>query len=151
MLKSSQFPDIPVLLGDESAFARRTVRSMLEQCGIRQIVEASDGADALTRLSQFRPGLIILDWNMPIIDGPGLIDLIREPSSGIDRAIPIMITTTAPTPRLMEQARARDVAMVLRKPFSPKVLWARLRSCLAPAMLAQEEAAAVSAAARVAV
>ena len=50
---------------------------MLEQCGLRQVVEAADGADALTRLSQFRPGLIILDWNIPIIDGPGLIDLIR--------------------------------------------------------------------------
>ncbi len=149
MLKSTPFPDIPVLLGDESAFARRTVRSMLEQCGIRQIIEASDGADALTRLSQFRPGLIILDWNIPIIDGAGLLDLIREPSSGIDPAIPIMITTTAPTPRLMEQVRARGVSMVLRKPFSPKVLWERLRSCLVPAM--QDEATAGSAEKRAAV
>lgn len=132
MLKPIQLPNLPVLLIDESAFIRRNVRAMLEQCGIRQVVEAADGGDALVRLGQFRPELIILDWSLPVIEGPQLMDLIRDPRNGGYEATPVVLMTSSPTQRVLELATARGIGIVLRKPFSPNVLWTRLAKLVGP-------------------
>lgn len=132
MLKPVQLPNVPVLLADESAFVRRTVRAMLIQSGIRQVVESADGGDLLIKLGQFRPELIVMDWDLPVLDGPDLVDMIRGPDTGAFGRTPIVLMTARPTPRLMEQAAARGILMVLRKPFSPKVLWQRLAAVFEP-------------------
>ncbi|MFO1152015.1 MAG: response regulator [Alsobacter sp.] len=126
MHKQPVFPNLPVLVVDDSPFARKIIRSMLEPVGIRQIIEAPDGAEALQRLTQFRPGLIVLDWNLPVFSAFDLLSVLRDPARSAETAIPVIVVTSAPTRGVIERAAQRDVIHVLRKPFAPKALWQRI-------------------------
>src|SRR6476659_10443678 len=77
MLKPPAFPNLPVLLIDDSAFARRILRSMLEPVGLREIIEAGDAEEALKRLSKVKPSLSLLDWNLPNISARELLAILR--------------------------------------------------------------------------
>jgi two-component system chemotaxis response regulator CheY len=126
MFKTPSFPNIPVLLVDDSAFVRRMVRGMLEPVNLRYVIECRDGAEALLRLTQFRPGLIIIDWNLPILSAIDVLDVLRDPSRSNDADVPIIVMTSTPTQRTLAQAAARKVKTVLKKPFAPKALWQRI-------------------------
>lgn len=132
MFKTPSFPNIPVLLVDDSAFVRRMVRGMLEPVNLRYVIECRDGAEALLRLTQFRPGLIILDWNLPILSAMDILDVLRDPSRSNDADVPVIVMTSTPTQRTLAQAAARNVKTVLRKPFAPKALWQRIEHFYAP-------------------
>jgi two-component system chemotaxis response regulator CheY len=132
MFKTPSFPNIPVLLVDDSAFVRRMVRGMLEPVNLRYVIECRDGAEALLRLTQFRPGLIILDWNLPILSAMDILDVLRDPTRSNDADVPVIVMTSTPTQRTLAQAAARNVKTVLRKPFAPKALWQRIEHFYAP-------------------
>jgi two-component system chemotaxis response regulator CheY len=126
MLKPPIFPNLPVLVIDDSAFARRILRSMLEPVGIRQIIEAGDAEEALNRLAKIKPSLILLDWNLPTMSARDLLAILRNPAKSTDVTVPVIIVTAAPTMRVIEEADKQHVVHVLRKPFAPKALWKRM-------------------------
>ncbi|MHB2166364.1 response regulator [Alsobacter sp. R-9] len=126
MFKTPVFPNVPVLVVDDSPFARRILRSMLEPVGIRQIYEASDGGDALQRLAQFKPALIILDWNLPVLNAKGVLDVLRDPKTSSETDVPVIVMSASPTRRIINEASERNVKHVLKKPFAPKALWQRM-------------------------
>lgn len=126
MFKTPVFPNLPVLVVDDSPFARKIVRSMLEPVGIRQVVEAADGGDALQRLSKFKPALIILDWNLPVLGAKGVLDVLRDPTASSETDVPVIVMSAWPTRRLVADAGVRNVRHVLKKPFAPKALWQRI-------------------------
>jgi two-component system, chemotaxis family, chemotaxis protein CheY len=126
MFKPPTFPNVPVLVVDDSAFARRILRGMLETVGMRHVIEAVDGGDALDRLSKFKPSLIILDWVLPVLDAKDVLDVLRDPRASTETRIPVIIMTAHPTRRLINEAARREVRHVLKKPFGPKMLWQRI-------------------------
>src|SRR5438128_885502 len=73
---------------------RRRVRSVLQEDGFR-VVEASDGAEALQMMQHDPPALVVLDVQMPGVDGPSFA---RELRMGL-RHVPLVILTGAPDPR----------------------------------------------------
>jgi CheY-like chemotaxis protein len=58
-----------VFVVDDSKTMRNIVKSLVETMGATAIEEACDGQDALSRVDAFNPDLILLDWNMPVMDG----------------------------------------------------------------------------------
>lgn len=132
MLKAPVFPNVPVLLVDDSAFARRILRGMLETVGMRHVIEAQDGGDALDRLSKFKPSLIILDWTLPVLGAKEVLDVLRDPRASTETHIPVIVMTGHPTRRMVNEAAKRQVKHVLKKPFGPKVLWQRLATFFDP-------------------
>jgi DNA-binding response OmpR family regulator len=126
MLGSPQFEDVPVLIVDDSPFARRMLRGMLRQVGIRTVVEAEDGADALARLTEFRPALILLDWHLKMMAGRSLLNLVRDPMSSAVPDVPVIVITGHPTRRTVAEAIDLGANDVMCKPFSPRVLWGRM-------------------------
>jgi CheY-like chemotaxis protein len=126
MLKPPAFPNLPVLLIDDSAFARRILRSMLEPVGLRQVIEAGDAEEALKRLSKVKPSLILLDWNLPTMSARDLLAILRDPARSTDPGVPVIVVTARPTMRVIEDAARSRVVHVLRKPFAPKTLWGRI-------------------------
>ncbi|MEM9418668.1 MAG: response regulator [Planctomycetota bacterium] len=115
-----------VLLVDDSKTMRNIQRGILTQLGYSQIEEAVDGQDALDKVASFSPELILLDWNMPNMDGITFIKEYR--GSGATTPV-IMVTTEAEKSRVVEAIKA-GVNNYVVKPFTPDVLGQRIQETL---------------------
>ena len=101
----------PILVVDDDPFILEFLKAVLEASGYT-VVTASDGREALHRLESGKPGLILLDMAMPILDGRGFLQEMRHGSA---LEAPVVVMTA------MDDARrlARDLKAEgwLQKPF----------------------------------
>src|ERR671916_1491068 len=126
MIATPTFPDLAALVVDESLYIRRILRDMLGRVGIKRVLEAPDGAEALGVLSESKPDLVILDWGLAILSGEEFIRLTRTPTTSPAPTVPIVLMLSRPTRYVVDRAIALGVNEIIAKPFSPKVLWSRL-------------------------
>ena len=107
------------LVVDDSRVVRRVARGMLERLGF-MVREAADGAEALRACRAGRPDLILLDRNMPVMDGIGFLRALRA-EYGPDEPVVVMCTTEAGTEKILEglEAGAQEYVM---KPFDEDIL-----------------------------
>lgn len=113
----------PVLIVDDSAPVRTMVRRMLFDIGLRNTTEAGDVQDALAALQKVRPGLILVDWYLPEGTCEQLVRLIRDPKRSSCPDVPIVALTARPTVSVVDKAHSLGITSLLRKPFSPRMLW----------------------------
>ena len=92
-----------ILVADDNPVSRELVREVLEAPG-RSIVEAADGEEALEKIGKESPDLVLLDIQMPVLDGFGVIRRIRlDPRTA---ALPVLALTAF----AMKGDRARALA-----------------------------------------
>jgi len=107
----------------------RTIqKNVLNALGDVQFSEASDGFEALALLAGITGpfGLVVVDWNMPNMDGITLVRKIRE----TDKKIPLlMVTTESEKSRVIEALKA-GVNNFAIKPFTPDVLLSKVKLTL---------------------
>lgn len=109
---------LSILIVDDSAVMRAMIRRTLALGGlsIGAVAEAGNGAEALEALAAAPCDLLILDLNMPVMNGEELITRVREhPCSA---ALPIVVVSTESSETRVEALRARGVSFV-HKPFTP--------------------------------
>ena len=127
-----------ILLVDDSRTIRNIQKGTLKTLGYEDVVEASDGLDALRVMSETKPELLLVDWNMPNMDGITLIRKIRE----TDRSLPIiMCTTEAEKSRVLEAVKA-GVNNYVVKPFTAQTLAEKINQTMAKMKAAAAPAAA---------
>ena len=118
-----------ILLVDDSRTIRNIQRNTLAGMGHTDVLEAADGQEALTVLAAERPDLMLVDWNMPNMDGITLVRKVRE----TDKALPmIMVTTEAERSRVMEALKA-GVNNYVVKPFTAETLGEKIEQTMAKA------------------
>lgn len=119
----------PILLVDDYDDARVTVREELENAGY-SVIEAQNGQDALSflvsRTEQPPVSLIVLDLQMPVMDGWRLLELLRC-YVGLAK-IPVIIVT-AQEPRL-EQAQHKGIFGCISGPYQLKELIDMVDDCM---------------------
>jgi two-component system, chemotaxis family, chemotaxis protein CheY len=116
-----------ILLVDDSKTMRNIQRAVLAQLGHTDILEAGDGQDALSKAPAFRPELMLVDWNMPNMDGLTFVKAWRA----VNKTTPIiMVTTEAEKARVIEAIKA-GVNNYVVKPFTPDLLSQRITETLA--------------------
>jgi len=81
-----------VLLVDDEAHVRLYVRTVVTSLGFEVVAEAGDGRQALELFDQHAPDLVLLDLNMPIMDGTATLKGLRQKS---DRVAIVMLTSLA--------------------------------------------------------
>ena len=102
-----------ILTVDDSMTARLIVKRTLEPDG-HEMLEAQDGAAALTMLEKHHPvDLVVLDWNMPVMNGFECLQAIRQNAQYKDVKI-VMCTTEAEKARVMEAIKAGANGYVLK-------------------------------------
>ncbi len=113
-----------ILIADDDAELRGLIGFALRQAGYLA-VEADTGAAALTVFEQEQPDLVILDVNMPLMNGFDVCRRIRA-----EAATPIMLLTVRSSEE--DQVHGLDIGAddYLTKPFSPRTLLARVRALL---------------------
>jgi two-component system chemotaxis response regulator CheY len=128
-----------ILLVDDSKTMRNIQKKTLAALGEVQFSEAGDGLEALTVIaSGTKFAVILVDWNMPNMDGITLIRKIRE----TDKATPlVMATTEAEKGRIMEALKA-GVNNYVIKPFTPDILMEKVKHTLTKSGAAPQAVAA---------
>ena len=105
---------------------RRIVRLSLQKVGGMEVEMVGDPALAIDRMIAFGPDLVILDWMMPVLDGPALFRRMRElPAT---RALPVVFITAKASQRELAELKALGAAGAISKPFAPKELPDQLRA-----------------------
>ena len=111
---------IRILVVDDSTAARGHIRRVLTGAGLSCIVEAKDGEQAVALLKNERFDLVVTDYNMPHLDGRGLIDFIRNQSS--TPSLPVILVTTETDPAKLEAVRRLGVEAICDKSFPLEVI-----------------------------
>ncbi len=115
-----------VLVVDDNQYMRKVVRTLLVNCGVKDIYEATDGIAALDSIRTVAPDVVILDWEMPLLSGPELVRIVRSPGVFPMPDVPIiMLTGHGERWRVVEAVRL-GVNEYLTKPVSAKSLYDRL-------------------------
>ena len=107
------------LIVDDSRFVRSLLRGLLEQRGM-ECEEAGDGQAALDRIRSSEPfDLALVDWNMPVMNGPEMVERVR--AEGYRDIKVLMVTTEADNDYIV---RALDAGAdeYLMKPFDDAAL-----------------------------
>ena len=118
-----------VLSVDDSKIIRKIIRGSVEVLGL-EFLEAGDGVEALTILSeQHRDiGLILLDWNMPNLDGISTLRELKKDERF--HGIPVMMVTTEGEKSNIVEAIKTGAKHYLIKPFTPEDLTSKMLECI---------------------
>jgi len=122
-------PDRPLLricYVEDDDDIQRVARLALERVGKMEVSIIGDPTVALEGILAFKPDLVLLDWMMPVMDGPTLFKRMRE-TDGL-RDLPVVFITAKASQRELDELREMGAAGVLSKPFSPKDLPEQLRA-----------------------
>ena len=109
-----------ILLVDDSKTMRMLVQRALRQAGYRNldVGEAESGKDALDKMGQAVPKLILSDWNMPTMSG---IDFLKELRAQKNNT-PFGFITSEASPAIRELALDAGAQFLITKPFTSEVV-----------------------------
>ncbi|MGC1464429.1 MAG: response regulator [Pseudolabrys sp.] len=128
---SERFAAAKVLVVDDEHFMRKVVRTLLMSLGVRDIYEAHDGISGLEAIRSLAPHVVILDWQMPGLDGAAFARIVRSPDTFPFPDVPIIMLTGHAERARVTEAVEIGVNEFLLKPVSTKALQDRLISVLA--------------------
>ncbi len=121
-----------VVVVDDEHYMRKVVRTMLQSIGMQtvNIHDAANGEGGLELIRKVGPDVVILDWQMPGLDGPAFVHIVRSPATFPFPNVPIiMLTGHGERSRVVEAVKI-GVNEFLLKPVSVKALQDRMISVL---------------------
>src|SRR5215469_12338825 len=125
---NSPFAQISILLVDDEPFAQKLASTALKQIGVKNVVVAKGGHEALKILAEPHQkfDLIISDWNMPEMTGLNLLKKVRETWPDM----PFVMLTGKTTGDFVLAAKENGVNGYIAKPFAPAQLTAKIAAVL---------------------
>lgn len=121
---------ISIMVVDDMATSRSLIIMALEEMGIRKIDFRKDGVEALQSLVANPVHLVISDYNMPGMDGLGLLKGLRE--NRVTARIGFVLVSGRMTPEIMNAGKALGMNNYIQKPFSAPQLKACLQAVVGP-------------------
>ena len=119
---------LDILIADGNAYMRRLTRTMLINLGAKSVMEAADGLAALEEIRDRDPDVMLLDWDMPVLNGMEVVRIVRSPGVFPRPNMPIIMLTDRAHHSAVTEAMRAGVHEFLIKPTSPKALRDRLMS-----------------------
>jgi two-component system chemotaxis response regulator CheY len=108
-----------IIIADDSALARMFTKRCIDVAGITDVeyIEAENGKEALDRMKEILPDLLISDLNMPEMNG---VELVRRVNASPKLSgTPIIIITSAGNSEQREELMSLGVKTILTKPITP--------------------------------
>lgn len=109
-----------ILVVEDSPTMRQLITFAMKRIANVKVIEASDGVDALKKLSSEKIDLILADINMPVMDGLKLVSLVR--GNPVYKNIPVIIITTEGAKEDKDKAIAIGANAYLPKPIQTQEL-----------------------------
>ncbi len=119
------------LVVEDNTYMRRIIRALLHGYGVREVLEAEDGAAGLDSFSTNSPNVVITDWHMPILDGLEMARILRHPETSSNPDVPIVMVSGHAEKKRVVDARNVGVSAFLVKPISTRALYDRVVTAVA--------------------
>ncbi len=103
-----------VLLVDDNALTRYTIKSLLDKLGHEVVAEAEDGPSAVKYFSELKPDVVFLDLILPGRSGVEVLEDLRA----VDPAARVVVVTAVDQDEIDRRLADKGVSAILRKPFS---------------------------------
>src|SRR5687768_8348549 len=130
MREAPSIEDCVVLLADSSVYLRKLTRSMLMNSGVRIIHEVGDGLAAIDAINDINPDVMIIDWDISILNGPEVMRIVRSPDAFAKPNVPVIMLTDLGLQSRVAAAVRLGVHEIILKPISPRTLQQHLFSIL---------------------
>jgi len=117
-----------VLIVDDSPFILRMLTFLLRKEGM-DVLEATNGVEALEKMQGTRPDLVFLDVMMPEMNGFDVLQTMKK--DPVMKSIPVIMITAKGQDTDRQRAESLGVDDFITKPFSPSTLSQKLRNLLA--------------------
>ena len=116
-----------ILVVEDTEDNRQILRDLLGMAGY-DMLEAHDGAEGVAKASEHKPDLILMDIQMPVMDG---YEATRQIKANPElKGIPIVAVTSYALSGDEEKARAAGCDAYIAKPYSPRQMLAKVREVL---------------------
>ena len=118
-----------ILYAEDNPDTAKVVRFFLQGMRNAEVTMCRDGAEALDALSVVVPDVVVLDAQMPKVDGLTVLQAMR--ANPTHAGVPVIFLTSEPSETFREDCIERGAQAVLTKPFNPRVLVEEVRRQLA--------------------
>ena len=115
-----------VLIADDAMFMRKVIRKHLAECGMTDIVEAANGAEAVELFIKNRPGLVLMDITMPEMTG---LEALEEILKTDPEAKVIMCSAIGQQSMIIKSLEMGEMGFIV-KPFEKNEFEATIRSVI---------------------
>jgi two-component system, chemotaxis family, chemotaxis protein CheY len=115
-----------VLVVDDDYYMRKVIKSLLQASGIKTYYEAPNGLEGIDAILTLNPDVVLLDWNMPDINGAEFMRIVRSPLTFPLPAVPIIMLTGNVERETVIEAVRLGANEFLCKPVSAKALYERI-------------------------
>ena len=121
---------LKVLIVDDSSVMRKIVERALRQAGLEltEVLEASNGAEALTQVQKGGLDMILSDINMPVMDGLEFLKSLARVEAA--KGVPVIMITTEGSEARVVEALSAGAKGYLGKPFTPEQVKERVAPLL---------------------
>lgn len=106
--------DMKVMVCDDSMFVRKTMCSVISSLGVKKIIEAADGQQAIDQYMENKPDLVFMDIVMPVVTGIDALQKIKE----IDPTAKVIMASSIGTQNYLKAAIKAGAADFLQKPIT---------------------------------
>ncbi len=127
MSQSASRPSLRIMIADANAFYRRIVRQCLVSSQFGEMHEAESSLDGISLLLTQPFDLLVADWETLLSNDGAMLELVVRRSKLARRKMPVLALMAVPTQSSVLHASNNAVDLVLRKPFSPKMIQQRAR------------------------
>lgn len=119
LVEAKQSEEKKVLVVEDSPTTRKVIKMTLESKKFT-VVEAADGVEALTKINDEQPDLILLDVMLPKLDGYGILSVLKQNSKL--KGVPVIMLTSKDGLKDRIKGRFSSANAYLTKPFKPEML-----------------------------
>jgi len=119
-----------ILVVEDSPTMRQLLSFAMKRIANTKVIEATDGVDALKKLSSEKVDIILADINMPVMDGLKLVSLVRN--NPLYKDIPVIIITTEGAKEDRERAMALGANGYIPKPIQTQELIKMVNTFIRP-------------------
>ncbi len=122
--------DASILVAEDNIVNQILIKKFLKRWHVGNLVIASDGQEAIDELEQGDFDIILLDIQMPVMDGFAVAKWIRENGDLSIRKTPILVLSATSYPEIKDQMEKIGIDDFIEKPFTPEGLYGKLAEYL---------------------
>jgi two-component system chemotaxis response regulator CheY len=115
-----------ILIVDDAAFMRMMIKDNLKKAGYTEFIEASDGEQAIAQYESEKPGMVLLDITMPVMDGIQALQNIKQ----MDPAAKVVMCSAMGQEGMVVEAIKLGALDFIVKPFKPDRLVQTVKNIL---------------------